>query len=58
MDMPGLRERWAFALSLLAQALTNLTTAIATAYMDSIPIVAITGQVKTFLIGNDAFQGS
>ena len=35
---------------------TNLTTAIATAYMDSIPIVAITGQVKTFLIGNDAFQ--
>jgi acetolactate synthase I/II/III large subunit len=35
---------------------TNLTTAIATAYMDSVPIVAITGQVKTFLIGNDAFQ--
>ena len=35
---------------------TNLVTAIATAYMDSIPIVAITGQVKTFLIGNDAFQ--
>ncbi|MBU6392138.1 MAG: biosynthetic-type acetolactate synthase large subunit [Planctomycetes bacterium] len=35
---------------------TNLTTAIATAYMDSIPMVAITGQVKTFLIGNDAFQ--
>ncbi|MGQ3685771.1 MAG: biosynthetic-type acetolactate synthase large subunit [Candidatus Loosdrechtia sp.] len=35
---------------------TNLTTAIATAYMDSVPMVAITGQVKTFLIGNDAFQ--
>ncbi|GAB64342.1 MAG: biosynthetic-type acetolactate synthase large subunit [Candidatus Jettenia sp.] len=35
---------------------TNLATAIATAYMDSIPVVAITGQVKTFLIGNDAFQ--
>ena len=35
---------------------TNLTTGIANAYMDSIPIVAITGQVKTFLIGNDAFQ--
>jgi len=35
---------------------TNLITAIATAYMDSVPIVAITGQVKTFLIGNDAFQ--
>jgi len=35
---------------------TNLTTGIANAYMDSIPIIAITGQVKTFLIGNDAFQ--
>lgn len=35
---------------------TNLVTGIATAYMDSIPVVAITGQVKTFLIGNDAFQ--
>lgn len=35
---------------------TNLTTGIATAHMDSIPIVAITGQVKSFLIGNDAFQ--
>ena len=35
---------------------TNLVTGIATAYMDSIPIVAFTGQVKTTLIGNDAFQ--
>ena len=35
---------------------TNLVTGIANAYMDSIPMVAITGQVKTFLIGNDAFQ--
>jgi len=35
---------------------TNLVTGIATAYMDSIPIVAITGQVKTNLIGSDAFQ--
>ena len=35
---------------------TNLVTGIATAYMDSIPIVALTGQVKTNLIGNDAFQ--
>ena len=35
---------------------TNLTTGIATAYMDSVPLVAITGQVKTSLIGNDAFQ--
>ncbi len=35
---------------------TNLVTGIATANMDSIPIVAITGQVKSSLIGNDAFQ--
>ena len=35
---------------------TNLVTGIATAYMDSIPIVAITGQVPTAMIGNDAFQ--
>ena len=35
---------------------TNLTTGIATANMDSIPVIAITGQVKTHLIGNDAFQ--
>src|SRR5512136_3261307 len=37
---------------------TNLVTGIATAYMDSIPIVAITGQVPTSLLGNDAFQES
>jgi len=35
---------------------TNLTTGIATAFMDSVPIVAITGQVMTTLVGNDAFQ--
>ena len=35
---------------------TNLVTGIATAYMDSIPMVAITGQVRSYLIGNDAFQ--
>ena len=35
---------------------TNTVTGIATAYMDSIPLVVITGQVSTHLIGNDAFQ--
>ncbi|MEE8317576.1 MAG: thiamine pyrophosphate-binding protein, partial [Candidatus Omnitrophota bacterium] len=35
---------------------TNLVTGLATANMDSVPIVAFTGQVKTSLIGNDAFQ--
>jgi acetolactate synthase-1/2/3 large subunit len=34
----------------------NLVTGIATAYMDSSPVVAITGQVATGLLGNDAFQ--
>ena len=35
---------------------TNLVTGIATAYMDSSPVVAITGQVPTPVIGKDAFQ--
>ncbi len=35
---------------------TNAVTGIATAYMDSIPMVILTGQVPTHLIGNDAFQ--
>ncbi len=35
---------------------TNLVTAIADAYMDSVPLVAITGNVATGLIGSDAFQ--
>ncbi len=35
---------------------TNLVTGIATAHMDSIPLVVLTGQVATSLIGNDAFQ--
>ena len=35
---------------------TNLITGIATAYMDSIPLVVITGQVKTSFIGRDVFQ--
>jgi len=35
---------------------TNLLTAIATAYSDSIPLVAITGQVATYQLGRDVFQ--
>ena len=35
---------------------TNAVTGIATAYLDSIPMVVLTGQVPTSLIGNDAFQ--
>ena len=35
---------------------TNLITGIATAYMDSIPLVAITGQVNQWCLGRDVFQ--
>jgi acetolactate synthase-1/2/3 large subunit len=35
---------------------TNLITGLATAYMDSVPMVAITGQVPVTMIGNDSFQ--
>ena len=35
---------------------TNLVTGLATAFMDSVPVVAITGQVDTSLLGRDAFQ--
>jgi len=35
---------------------TNLVTGLATAHMDSIPVVAITGQVPTYAIGRDSFQ--
>lgn len=35
---------------------TNLVTGLATAYMDSVPVLAITGQVKTTALGKDSFQ--
>ena len=35
---------------------TNLVTGLASAYMDSIPVVAISGQVPTWAVGGDAFQ--
>ncbi len=44
------------ALATSGPGATNTVTGIATAYMDSIPMVVITGQVPTPLIGNDAFQ--
>jgi acetolactate synthase-1/2/3 large subunit len=36
--------------------LTNAVTGIATAHMDSIPMVVISGQVSSTVIGNDAFH--
>lgn len=44
------------ALATSGPGATNTVTGIATAYMDSIPMVVFTGQVPTSLIGNDAFQ--
>jgi len=44
------------AISTSGPGATNLVTGIATAYMDSSPIVCITGQVATAAIGTDAFQ--
>lgn len=35
---------------------TNLVTGLATAYMDSVPVIAFTGQVSTALLGRDTFQ--
>jgi acetolactate synthase-1/2/3 large subunit len=45
-----------FCLSTSGPGATNLVTGIADAYADSIPMIAITGQVATKLIGTDAFQ--
>lgn len=45
-----------FCMATSGPGATNLVTGIATAYMDSSPVVAITGQVSSGLIGNDAFQ--
>ena len=39
-----------------APGATNLITGIATAYTDSIPLIAITGQVRSDLLGRDVFQ--
>jgi len=49
-------ENVGVALVTSGPGLTNAVTGIATAYMDSIPMVIISGQVPTFAIGEDAFQ--
>jgi len=45
-----------FCMATSGPGATNLVTGIATAFMDSSPVIAITGQVSSRLIGNDAFQ--
>ena len=49
-------EKVGVALVTSGPGVTNAVTGIATAYMDSIPLVIITGQVPTHAIGQDAFQ--
>ncbi len=49
-------QRVGVALVTSGPGVTNAVTGIATAYMDSIPMVIITGQVPTHAIGQDAFQ--
>ena len=49
-------EKVGVALVTSGPGVTNAVTGIATAYMDSIPLVVITGQVPTHAIGQDAFQ--
>ena len=49
-------DRTGVALVTSGPGVTNAVTGIATAYMDSIPIVVLTGQVPTHAIGLDAFQ--
>jgi acetolactate synthase-1/2/3 large subunit len=50
------KKRPGVAVATSGPGATNLVTGIATAYMDSSPVVAITGQVSTAVMGNDAFQ--
>lgn len=49
-------NRIGVALVTSGPGVTNAVTGIATAYMDSVPVVIITGQVPTHAIGQDAFQ--
>lgn len=51
-----LRNKPGFCLATSGPGATNLVTGIADAYADSVPMVALTGQVGTDLIGSDAFQ--
>ena len=51
-----LNRKPGFCLSTSGPGATNLVTGIADAYADSIPMIAITGQVASNLIGSDAFQ--
>lgn len=49
-------ERAGVCIATSGPGATNLVTGLATAYMDSLPVIAITGQVSSTMIGTDAFQ--
>lgn len=51
-----IRKRPGVCMTTSGPGATNLITALATAYMDSVPLVAITGQVSSDLLGRDVFQ--
>lgn len=51
-----IRKRPGVCMTTSGPGATNLITALATAYMDSVPLVAITGQVSSELLGRDVFQ--
>src|ERR1700740_2940943 len=54
--MPAAPERCVWAGAPSGPGATNLVTCLADAKLDSVPVVAITGQVGTHVIGTDAFQ--
>ena len=54
--MPGLPGKVGVCLATSGPGATNLVTGIANAHLDSVPMVAITGQVARPFIGKDAFQ--
>ena len=54
--MPGPAGKVGVCLVTSGPGVTNTVTGIASAYMDSVPMVILSGQVPTALIGNDAFQ--
>ncbi len=51
-----IKKRPGVCLTTSGPGATNLITALATAYMDSVPLIAITGQVSSELLGRDVFQ--
>ena len=55
-DMPAATGKVGVCMATSGPGATNLVTGIATAYMDSVPIVAITCNVGISLLGKDSFQ--